>query len=190
MYKRIELLTIQSVFQDCGELSMALLLSMLFVVALVGVDQMTKYYAVLLLKDQPPFVLWHHVFELQYHENDGIAFSMFAGWQWIIIPITILVMVMMFIMLWRSLLNRYFWFRASCVLILAGGIGNLIDRIVFGYVVDFLYFRLINFPVFNFADCCVVIGAALLIVFVLFIYKDDDNAPMRTLLFGIHKKEK
>ena len=169
---------------------MALLLSMLFTVALVGIDQITKYYAVLLLKDQPPFVLWQQVFELQYYENDGIAFSMFAGWQWIIIPITILAMVMMFIVLWRSLLNRYFGFRASCVLILAGGIGNLIDRIVFGYVVDFLYLRLINFPVFNFADCCVVIGAVLLIFFILFIYKDDDNVSMRTLLFGVRKREK
>lgn len=169
---------------------MALLWSLLITCALVGIDQLTKYYAVLFLKDQPPLVLWQQVFELQYHENNGIAFSMFAGWQWMIIPITVLAMLLIFAIMWRSIMSRHLLFRTSCILILAGGIGNLIDRVVFGYVVDFLYVRLIDFPIFNFADCCVVIGAALLIVFILFIYKEDDSLPMRTVLFGIRKREK
>ncbi len=169
---------------------MALLLSMLAVAALVGVDQITKYYAVLYLKEQPSFALWPQVFELQYHENDGIAFSMFAGWQWVIVPVTVLAMGLILVVLWRSTLKERFLFRVSCILILAGGIGNLIDRTTLGYVVDFLYFKLINFPIFNFADCCVVVGAILLVVFILFVYKDEDDVPLRTLLFGIGKKEK
>ncbi len=169
---------------------MTLLFSLLVVVALVGVDQLTKYYAVLFLKEQPPMVLWENVFELKYIPNDGIAFSLFEGYYWLIIPLTALAMLFVLVMLWRSRLNRYWIFKASCILILAGGIGNLIDRTVFGYVVDFLYFRLIDFPIFNVADCFVVIGAALLIVFVLFVYKDEEVIPMRTLLFGIQKKGK
>ena len=66
----------------------------------------------------------------------------------------------------------------------------MIDRIVYGYVVDFLYFKLIDFPIFNVADCFVVIGACLLFVFVLFVMKEDDDIPLRTLFLGIMKKEK
>lgn len=169
---------------------MTLLFSLLVVVGLVGVDQLTKYYAVLFLKEQPSVVLWDNVFELKYIPNDGIAFSLFEGYYWLIIPITALAMVFVFILLWRSSLSRHWMFKTSCILILAGGVGNLIDRVVFGYVVDFLYFRLIDFPVFNVADCFVVIGAAVLIIFVLFVYKDDEEVPLRTLLFGVQKKGK
>ena len=64
----------------------------------------------------------------------------------------------------------------SGVLIVAGGVGNLIDRIANGYVVDFLYFRLINFPIFNFADCCVVVGAVLLLIFLFFFYEEKPKS--------------
>lgn len=167
---------------------MAFLWSVLAAIGLVVMDQVTKYLAVVHLDHQAPIVLWANVFELQYHENRGIAFSMLQGLQWIIVPITILVMLLIAVMLWRSPLSRSFMFRASCVLILAGGVGNLIDRIALGYVIDFLYFRLIDFPIFNFADCCVVIGAGLMIIFVLFCYKEDDNITLRKLLFDIDKK--
>ncbi len=169
---------------------MTLLFSLLVVVGLVGVDQLTKYYAVLFLKEQPSVVLWDNVFELKYIPNDGIAFSLFEGYYWLIIPITALAMLFIFVLLWRSSLSRHWMFKTSCILILAGGVGNLIDRVVFGYVVDFLYFRLIDFPIFNVADCFVVIGAAVLIIFVLFVYKDDEEVPLRTLLFGVQKKGK
>ncbi len=169
---------------------MALLVSLLLTIVLVFIDQLTKYYAVLYLKGQEPIVLWQQVLELHYHENDGIAFSMFAGWQWLIVPITALVMLLIFVIMWRSTMRNHWLFRTSCILILAGGIGNLIDRTVLGYVVDFIYVRLIDFPIFNVADCCVVIGAALLIVYVLFVYKEEDDLPLRTVLFGIGKREK
>ena len=93
-------------------------------------------------------------------------------------------------MMLRSPLRRYRLFNITCVLILSGAIGNLIDRLCYGYVIDFLYFKLIDFPIFNFADCCVVIGSGLLFVFVLFVMKDDDDTPLRTLFFGIKKKSK
>lgn len=164
------------------------LLSTLF---LVVVDQLTKIWAVtqLHLSNRVISVV-DGVFELRYAENPGVAFSMLEGQRWIFIPITIVFAVAVFVMMLRSPLRRYRLFNLTCVLILAGAIGNLIDRITYGYVVDFLYFRLIDFPIFNFADCCVVIGAVLLFVFVLFVMKEDDDTPLRTLFFGIEKKSK
>lgn len=167
---------------------MAIIWSLLVAIGLVVADQVTKYLAVVHLDHHAPIILWQNVFELHYHENRGIAFSMLQGMQWVIVPITIVVMGLIVAMLWRSPLAKRFSFRAACVLILAGGVGNLIDRVALGYVIDFLYFRLIDFPIFNFADCCVVVGACLMIVFVLFIYKEEDTMPLRTLLFNIQKK--
>ena len=68
--------------------------------------------------------------------------------------------------------RRHMLLNISFVLVLAGGIGNLIDRCRFGYVIDYLYFKWIDFPVFNFADCCLVIGAVLMLIFFFFIYED------------------
>lgn len=81
-------------------------------------------------------------------------------------------MVFMLVLLMSGRFRRYPLMNVSGVLIVAGGVGNLIDRIANGYVVDFLYFRLINFPIFNFADCCVVVGAALLLIFFFFFYEE------------------
>lgn len=164
------------------------LLSTLF---LVVVDQLTKIWAVTQLHLSNRVIsIVDGVFELRYAENPGVAFSMLEGQRWIFIPFTVVLAVAIFIMMLRSPLRRYRLFNVTCVLVLAGAIGNLIDRIAYGYVVDFLYFRLIDFPIFNFADCCVVIGAVLLFIFMLFVMKEDDNTPLRTLFFGIEKKSK
>ena len=66
---------------------------------------------------------------------------------------------------------------AVCLMMIsAGAVGNMIDRVSQGYVVDFLYFKLINFPIFNVADCYVTIGAACLVFLIMFYYKDEDMA--------------
>ena len=75
--------------------------------------------------------------------------------------------------------KKYNWLRFSLILIVAGAIGNFIDRVFRGgYVVDFLYFKLINFPVFNVADCYVVVGTILLAILLLFVYKNDSDVFM------------
>lgn len=160
--------------------------------ALLGVDQLTKIWAIHQLCDRDRVIpVIDGVFEFHYAENPGVAFSMLEGQRWIFIPVTLLISGVLMMMMLRSPLRRYNLFNVVCVLILSGALGNLIDRIVYGYVVDFLYFSLIDFPIFNFADCCVVVGAVLLCVFVLFVMKDEDELPLRTLLFGIEKhKEK
>lgn len=151
---------------------------------LVVIDQATKYFAITFLKDQPALALWEGVFELQYCENPGIAFSLLENQRWLFIPATCLVMIVLIIMMFRSELRHSKIFSISCALILAGGIGNLIDRIAYKYVVDFLYFKLIDFPIFNFADCCVVIGAILLFSYLLFGCKDSDFSSLKSVIFG------
>lgn len=155
-----------------------------FSAALVAVDQATKQLAVYFLKDQPAIPLWEGVFELQYCENPGIAFSLLENQRWLFIPATCLVMLLLTIMLLRSDLRHSKVFSISCAMILGGGLGNLIDRIAYQYVIDFLYFKLINFPIFNFADCCVVVGAILLFAYLLFGCKDSDFSNLRGLVFG------
>lgn len=151
---------------------------------LVAADQLSKLWAVTALRGQPPIPLWPGVFELEYRENTGVAFSLLEGQSWVFIPLTLIVMILFIVLLWRSDFRRFRTFRAAAVLIVAGGVGNLIDRIRLRYVVDFLYFKLIDFPIFNVADICVCVGAALLFIFLLFIYKEPEGMGWRTMLFG------
>ncbi len=151
---------------------------------LVAIDQVTKLLAVQFLKEQPALPLWKDVFELQYCENPGIAFSLLENQGWLFIPITCVVMGLIAVMIFRSDLRHSKTFSLSCAMILGGGIGNLIDRIAYSYVVDFLYFKLIDFPIFNFADCCVVVGAILLFLYLIFGCKDSDFPGIRGLVLG------
>lgn len=156
---------------------------------LIVADQLTKIWAVLQLHNADRVIsVIDGVFEFHYAENPGVAFSMLEGQRWIFIPVTLIIGGAILGMMLRSPLRRYPLFNITCVLIFSGAIGNLIDRIAYGYVIDFLYFRLIDFPIFNFADCCVVVGAILLFIFFLFVMKEDDDTPLRTLFFGIEKK--
>lgn len=159
-------------------------------VVLIGIDQITKIWATSALANGRVISVIDGVFEFAFAKNTGVAFSMLEGKRWIFIPVTILIGVAILTMMLRSPLRRYRLFNITCVLILSGAIGNLIDRMVYGYVVDFLHATFIDFPIFNFADCCVVIGAGLLFVFALFVMKEDDDTPLRTLFFGIEKKGK
>lgn len=156
---------------------------------LVVIDQLIKIWAVATLKDGTVIPWIEGVFELRYCENTGVAFSMLENQRWLFVPLSALVSLLMVFVLLRSPLCQKPLFLISATLILAGGVGNLIDRAVLGYVVDLFYFKLIDFPIFNFADCCVVVGAVLLFVFVLFGSKDIGDMPLRTALFGISMKK-
>ena len=109
------------------------------------------------LKNQNPAVLIQNVFEFQYLENRGAAFSILEGKKWFFIPLTIaFLFVIVFLYLRIPKTKKYFWFRAIAILFCAGALGNFIDRVRQGYVVDFFYFSLINFPIFNVADIYIV----------------------------------
>lgn len=152
------------------------ILDMLLLTFCVFADQITKYYAVIKLKEQKPFIIWDKVFELNYLENTGAAFGMLKNQKALFVLIVILVLLVIIYILIKAPANKkYSILHISLVLIAAGAIGNnLIDRLRFDYVIDFFYFRLINFPIFNVADIFVCIGTGILAFVVLFVYKEED----------------
>lgn len=142
---------------------------------LTGIDQWTKYLAVLHLKDQAPFVIWEGVFELHYLENRGAAFGILQGKKIVFVVCTLLVLGLIAFYYNRTPRGKRFHpVRVIGVLLVAGAIGNMIDRICNSYVVDFLYFKLIDFPIFNVADCYVTVGAIIMALLFLFFYQDEE----------------
>lgn len=153
-----------------------LLIDALFIILLILLDQFTKRMAVTHLMNKEPFVLWKGVLELQYLENSGAAFGILQDSRYFFIATSIIVLLIITYFYFKlPLIKKYVPLKIVLLLIFAGAFGNnLIDRIRYSYVIDFIYFKLINFPIFNAADCYVVIAAILLIVLILFVYKDED----------------
>lgn len=152
-----------------------LLVDFLLTLILIFLDRLTKYLAIVRLKGQDSFVILKDVFELTYLENFGTAFGMFQNKK---IFILIMGIVFMAIILWVLVRipnsKRFLPFHLSVAGILAGGIGNMIDRFQYGYVVDFFSFVLIHFPIFNVADCYIVVSVFFLLVMFLFVYKEEE----------------
>ncbi len=141
---------------------------LILAVLMLGTDILTKLSAIKYLKTVDTYPLWEGVFHLTYVENRGAAFGMMQGARIFFIVATLIIIGAIFIFARKSKSNSK-CLKLSLSLITAGAVGNLIDRIFRGYVVDFFDFCLIDYPVFNFADICVCIGAALLVIFVIFI---------------------
>lgn len=155
-------------------------------VLLTVFDQITKKQAVLRLKDQEPVILIKNVFQLYYLENHGAAFGILQGRQIVFVIITVIILAVIVYLYARFPFKRkYRLIRVFMVMISAGAIGNFIDRLTQNYVVDFFYFNLINFPVFNVADVYVTCATILLVLTVLFKLKEEDMAE---ILRGIRIK--
>lgn len=154
-----------------------LMVMLLSVLVLVVFDQWTKHLAVLYLKDQEAIVLIRGVFELRYLQNRGAAFGMFQDQRIVFLVITCIIMAAVCYIYWKLPGNRHYTpLRVICIFILSGALGNMIDRYLQGYVVDFLYFSLIDFPIFNVADIYVTVSAFAFLVLGLFYYKEEDFA--------------
>lgn len=145
------------------------------VLLLLILDQFTKYLATTYLKGGRSIILIKGVFQLHYLENRGAAFGMMQGMKpWFVVGTVLLLAVMIFIY-WKSPMEKKFkWARLITVILAAGAIGNLVDRLRLDYVVDFLYFELINFPIFNVADVYVSCGMVFLVLVCFFYYKEED----------------
>ena len=143
--------------------------------ACVMLDQWTKYLAVTYLKGKAPLVLFPGVFELYYLENKGAAFGLFQNQQIFFLASAVVILIFIIVLYLRIPMNKHFLPLRICAVMIAGGaIGNSIDRMRLGYVIDFFYFKLIDFPVFNVADIFVTVSVVLLIFFILFFYKEED----------------
>lgn len=143
---------------------------------LVFFDQISKYWVRTSLTGGREIVVWKGVFKLVSHRNTGAVWGIFSDKTDILSIVTVLVLIVIvfvyFRIPWGS--KRLLAAKIICVFITAGAIGNLIDRISLKYVVDFLYFELIDFPVFNIADCYITVSTILLAVLCIFYYKDED----------------
>ncbi len=163
--------------------------ALIALILLILFDQLTKYLAVIHLKGTSGISVIPDVFHLQYLENHGVAFGMFQGQQWFFVPLTIIIaFVMIFLYYKIPDTKRYLPLRICVVLVTAGAFGNIIDRISHQYVVDFFYFKLINFPIFNVADCYVVVAVILFVILILFYYKEEELE--RDIPFFQNKKNK
>ena len=145
------------------------------VALLTGFDQLTKLLAVKNLKGKADIPLIPDVLYFQYLENRGAAFGIFQDRKIFLGLLTSLILVGVCYVLWKIPADKkYIYLKLLCFLITAGGIGNLIDRVRLDYVIDFIYFAPIDFPVFNVADIYVSVGMVFLFIVVLFYYKDED----------------
>ena len=152
------------------------MLEILIILLIVTADQITKHLAVTYLKPLGTIPIIEGVFSLTYVENHGAAFGILQNQRWflVILPIIIVAAVVFYLKSHRqdSLLRRI-----SLALILGGALGNLIDRMFPGYVIDMLQATFIEFPVFNVADSAVVCGTILLAFQILFL--DKSQSPVR-----------
>ena len=127
------------------------------------------------LKDQPPYVILQNIFQLEYLENRGAAFGLFQDKRIFFYLSVILISVIVVWFYSRVPMDRkYMPLRICAVLLIAGAYGNFIDRIRLNYVIDFFYFKLIDFPIFNVADIYVTVSSFLIILLIFFYYKEDD----------------
>lgn len=158
-----------------------MLIWLICVAVLVFLDQLSKWLAVILLEGQPSFYLIPGVLRFTYVENRGAAFGMLADNRWVFLVLsTLSIVCLLGFMIYSKPQSRLE--RAGLALVLAGGIGNMIDRVLLGYVIDFIDFcafpKLWNW-VFNVADSCICIGVGLLIIYIIKLsvseYKAEKN---------------
>ncbi len=164
-----------------------LIVAAIVIIALVVIDQIIKFWAVAELRPVGTMEFLHigdfDIMDLTYLENTGSAFGSLAGQRWLLLAVTILGVGVCTYILVRHAQKKPFLFW-SLVLVIGGALGNMYDRIFRGgAVVDYLDLQLFDFAIFNFADCCVTIGTAMLFVYILFfmdkekkIAQEDENA--------------
>lgn len=148
-----------------------------FCIAAVAVflDQLTKYLVVLYLKPIGTFPIIEDVLHLTYVENRGAAFGMLADNRWVFMAASsIAIMGISVWLIWKKPQSRLLC--VSMAFIMGGGIGNMIDRVALGYVVDMIDFRLINFAVFNVADSFVCVGAGMLMLYLILSMRQEMKA--------------
>ena len=136
-----------------------------------AIDRVAKVLTQVFVKPVGSIVVIENIFSFTYVENEGAAHGILQGKRWLFIAITCAVVVFMVIFLLKNYSRMPPLFRVSVGLILGGALGNLFDRIVYGYVVDMMQVTFIDYPVFNPADNMLVVGVILLGIYLLFLDK-------------------
>ena len=138
----------------------------IMIILIVAFDRITKYIAAAELKDGDVVRFIPRVVQFRYAENTGMAFSMLSGARWIFVALTLIVCIGVLVYIF-SKKCKSLWLYWSLGVVVSGGIGNVIDRVKYGFVVDFIEPVFVDFAVFNIADCAVTCGAVVLVGYLL-----------------------
>lgn len=154
---------------------LTIIVEVLLILVFVSVDLLTKTFIYEPINaGAPDIVLINNVLKFTAVQNTGASFGIFKGNAIILAIISLIIIIIVFTIQMLSLTKlKDKTFRFGLILIVAGGIGNIIDRFLLGHVRDFIYFELIDFPVFNIADSCLTIGCVLVIIYVIIYYVKD-----------------
>jgi signal peptidase II len=136
----------------------------------VLIDQISKYIVVQTLPLYDSVTLIDGFFSFTHIQNRGAAWGMFSEHRWVFLAATAIAIIVLPIILYRFR-KLHALFGTSMSLIIGGAVGNMIDRLFLGYVIDFLEFTFIDFPVFNIADICIVVGTFMMAAYILFFDK-------------------
>lgn len=140
-----------------------MILSIVLIILVVALDQISKYLSVLYLEPIGTFPIIKDVIHLSYVENRGAAFGILSEHRWVFMMISIIGIGALAV--WLAVAKpKSKWMRFGVSFVIGGGIGNMIDRIILGYVVDMIDCRFVNFYVFNIADSFVCIGCAMVFI--------------------------
>jgi len=143
----------------------------LFAAGIVAADQITKLLVLENIALYETVPVWEGMFSLTYVRNFGAAFSSFQGMQWLFVAIFLLFTVAVIWEFKKNTMHFTAFERWCIVAVYGGGLGNMIDRVRFGYVVDMIQTEFMNFPVFNVADCFITCGCIALLVHLIFFNK-------------------
>ena len=147
---------------------------MLFVILVIA-DQLTKHLAVVRLKNQAAYNLINGILEFNYLENRGAAFGVLQNQKYFFVFVALIFIgVIVFVLIKVPTQKKYYSLNILLVMIAAGAVGNMIDRVRYDYVVDFIYLVCIQFPIFNMADIYVTTATVILVFQILFVYKTND----------------
>ncbi len=149
--------------------------SLFSVIILLVADQLIKYYADLKLKGNPPFLLIENIIQFNYLENDGAMMGFLSGKTKLLTVLAIVCVAVLLYVIITGKIKDYFDYWC-CILMVTGGLGNIIDRVFRGYVIDYIEVLFVDFYIFNFADCLITVAAFVLIFYQIYlIYKDSKH---------------
>ena len=162
-----------------------MVIELLAIGVLIFADQITKIWAVSTLKGGKIIELIPEILQFNYLENQGAAFGILQNQQtFFVIAGAVILFAVFYVLFVTPHEKKYNILNILLVMIAAGAVGNMIDRVNLGYVVDFIYISAINFPIFNVADCYVTVSTILLALVILFYYQEEDFQ-----VYGFKKKE-
>ncbi|HHU72650.1 MAG TPA: signal peptidase II [Clostridiales bacterium] len=164
---------------------------LIYFLILVSLDLLTKLWAKTTLRSNGPYDIIPSVLKLQYHENSGAVWGILQGKASLLSVFTLIILAaLVYVYFQIPKEDKFNLLKLIFVAIGAGAVGNMIDRFSYGYVIDFIYFELINFPIFNVADSYITVSSILIIILGIFYYKEEDLAFLDNMFKKRNKEDK